>query len=106
MKAYTSPAERRGFKAVCLIGFLSVCLITLSQPGRAQSGGTIDAGTVIPVRTSEEINVTTSDGRVFSAAVDQDVRDNRGQVALPRGTHVELLVRKASNEEYVLDLES
>jgi len=61
---------------------------------------------MIPVRTNEEINASTSDGRVFSASVDQDVRDTRGAVALPRGTYVELLVRRISANEYALDLDS
>jgi hypothetical protein len=72
----------------------------------AQSGGTIDAGTTIAVRTNEEIKVTKSDGRVFSGAIDQDVRDTRGQVALPRGTYVELLVKEVGDNEYALDLDS
>jgi hypothetical protein len=89
-----------------LVTLTSACLFLLSQTGNAQSGGTIEAGTVVPVRTNEEINVTKGDGRVFSGVVDQDVRDTRGQVALPRGTYVELLVRSISDDESVLDLES
>src|SRR6185295_3195951 len=49
---------------------------------------------------------TSSDGRVFSGSVDQDVMDNRGQVAIPRGSYVEMLVKSSSNNEYVLDLDS
>jgi len=83
-----------------------LCLIPLSEKGAAQSGGTIDPGTTIAVRTNEEIRVDNSDGRIYSGAVDQDVRDTRGEVALPRGTYVELLVRSISDNEYALDLES
>ena len=72
----------------------------------AQSGGTIDAGTTIPVRTNEEIKATKADGQVFTGAIDQDVRDTRGQVALPRGTYVELMVKEVGEDEYALDLES
>jgi hypothetical protein len=72
----------------------------------AQSGGTISTGTTIPIRTNEEINVTKSDGRVFTGSVDQDVKDTRGQVALPAGTPVEMLVRAVAQNEYALDLES
>jgi hypothetical protein len=72
----------------------------------AQSGGTIPAGVDIPVRLIENINVNHSDGLIFSGQVDQNVRDARGQVALPRGSMVELVVRQIGDEEYLLDLES
>src|SRR5688572_16165964 len=85
---------------------LVVCLISLPQTAAAQSGGTVETGTTIAIRTNEEINVDRSDGRIFSGVVDQDVRDGRGAVALPEGTYVELMVRSISNNEYVLDLES
>ena len=88
-----------------LLGFVLASLL-LTQVSSAQSGGTVEADTTIPVRTNEEINVDRSDGRVFSGAVDQDVRDTRGQVALPRGAPVELLVKSISDDEYALDLES
>jgi hypothetical protein len=83
-------------------------LLTLSFAGgaRAQSIGTIDAGTTITVRTNEEINASDSDGRMFSGVVDQDVVNTRGNVAIPRGADVELLVRKIANNQVALDLES
>jgi len=77
-----------------------------SQTTSAQSGGTIPAGTTITVRTNEEINATSSDGRVFSGTVDQNVTDTRGQVALPSGSYIELLVRNTGSNEYTLDLDS
>ena len=89
-----------------LLVALVVCLISLPQTAAAQSGGTVETGTTIAVRTNEEISVDRSDGRIFSGVVDQDVRDGRGAVALPQGTYVELMVRSISNNEYVLDLES
>jgi len=82
------------------------CLLPFSDMAGAQSGGTLATGTTIPVRTNEEINVTKTDGRVFTGAVDEDVKDTRGQVALPRGTPVELMVKNVSETEYALDLES
>jgi hypothetical protein len=81
-------------------------MLPLSGTVRAQSGGTIDSGVNIPVRTNEEINTSKSDGRVFTGSVDEDVRDTRGNVALPRGTDVELIVRGMGEGEYGLDLES
>ena len=72
----------------------------------AQSGGTIDAGATITVRTNEQINAGASDGRVFSGVVDQDVVNRNGNVAIPRGATVELLVKKIAKNQIALDLES
>ena len=90
--------------AVLMVSLL--CVLPFSAPAKAQSGGTVQADTTIAVRTNEEIDVTKGDGRVFSGAIDQDVRDTRGQVALPRGTYVEMIVREIAENEYALDLES
>jgi hypothetical protein len=38
--------------------------------------------------------------------VNQDVTDASGNVAIPRGSSAELIVRKASNKDLTLDLES
>jgi hypothetical protein len=81
-------------------------LAPASPTASAQSGGTIEAGTTIAVRTNEEIVATASDGRIFTGSVDQDVRDIRGQVAIPRGAYVELLVKRSAANEFVLDIES
>ena len=83
-----------------------LCLPLYSGTVKAQSGGTVPAETTIEVRTNEEINATKSDGRVYTGAVSKDVRDSRGQVALPRGTPVEMIVRELAEDEYGLDLES
>jgi len=98
--------SRRLHGAVALFAASILGLGLASQTATAQSGGTIDAGTTIAVRTNEEINATSSDGRVYTGAVDQDVRDTRGEIAIPRGSYVELLVKNAGNNEYVLDLDS
>ena len=44
----------------------------------------IGIGTDISVRTNQTIDVRNSDGRVFSGVVEQDVRDESGNVAIPR----------------------
>src|SRR5207247_2298455 len=80
-------------------------LLALSTLAVAQVR-TIGTGTSISVRTNEAINVKGSDGRVFTGAVDQDVRDANGTVAIPRGSTAELIVRQSSNKELMLDLES
>jgi len=72
----------------------------------AQSVGTIDAGTMITVRTNEQIDTGKSDGRVYSAVVEQGVVDRNGSVAIPKGATVELLVKTIAKNQIALDLES
>jgi Transglycosylase len=67
---------------------------------------TLSTGTSISVRTNEIIDVKKSDGRVFGVVVDQDVTDANGRVAIPRGSTAELMVKKLSNNQMALDLES
>jgi len=104
MRSHNNPHFCRLFLALLMASML--CLPSLGGTVRAQSGGTVDTGVNIPVRTNEEINTTKSDGRVFTGSVDEDVRDTRGNVALPKGTDVELIVRKVNDDDYGLDLES
>jgi hypothetical protein len=66
----------------------------------------IEAGAAIPVRTSEWISSKRADGRVFYGTVDANVPDERGEIAIPRGAQVELLIRDAGRHEFVLDLDS
>src|SRR6476646_281767 len=90
-----------------LVFFTGAVLWTLSLVGvaSAQSQRTIDAGTTITVRTNEAMNANSSDGRIFSGVVDQDVVDRGGSVAIPRGSNVELLVRTISKNQVDLDLD-
>lgn len=67
---------------------------------------TLVPGTVIPVRTTEEIDVTKGDYRVYNGIVDQDVRGNDGRLAIRRGSNVELIVRFAQDNDMILDLDS
>ncbi len=83
-----------------LLGILVVATLGVAQ------ARTIGTGTSITVRTNEMIDAKKSDGRVFAGVVDQDVTDTNGNVAIPRGSNAELIVRKASNKDLTLDLES
>src|SRR5579864_1799767 len=105
-----------GYRALTGL-FAGAILWTLSFAGGASaqsaqslqsalSAEVIDVGTTITVRTNERINASNSDGRVFSGAVEQDVIDRGGDVAIPRGSNVELLIRNTSSNQVVLDLES
>lgn len=74
--------------------------------GSGAQGRTIGAGTSISVRTNESIDVKNSDGRVFGSVVNQDVMDANGNLAIPKGSNAELIVRNDSNQDLALDLES
>lgn len=69
-----------------------------------QGSGTIDAGTTITVRTNEAIDAKDSDGRIFSGVVEQDVMNRNGSLAIPKGSDVEMVVKRTSNNEVALDL--
>lgn len=66
----------------------------------------VPSGAVITVRTDEHITATKYDGRVYGGTVNDDVLDRDGRVAVPRGAHVELVVRQVSNHDMILDLDS
>ncbi len=83
-----------------LLGLLAVATLAGAQVR------TIGAGTSIAVRTNEAIDAKKSDGRVYAGVVDEDVRDASGNVAIAKGSNAELIVRKASNKDLTLDLES
>jgi len=91
---------------------LMICMLCFSgaasaqNTGRQASGGTIDPGTTVQVRTNESINTSNADGRVFSGVVAEDVRDRAGNIAIPKGSDVELVVKRTSNDELALDLDA
>jgi hypothetical protein len=66
----------------------------------------LSQGTIIAVRPNESIDVERKDNRVYYGLVDQDVRGNKGQLAIPRGSRVELIVRVERDNDLILDLES
>src|SRR5262245_48152670 len=92
----------RSISKLFLASFLTLCL---AIPAGAQGYGRIDAGTTITVRTNESIDVDESDGRVFTGTVAQDVT-NGGNIIIPRGSDVELVVKETSNDDIALDLQS
>lgn len=77
-----------------------------AQNYRGRGNGVIDAGMNITVRTNEAIRTNGDDGRVYSGVVQMDVTDRNGNVAIPRGSNVELVVRRISNTDVTVDLDS
>lgn len=94
-----------------LIGVAAVWTLAAPLPAAAQNNAWtplnyIEPGTSIPVRTTQAIDSSTQDGLVYTGSIDQDVLDREGRVALPRGATAELVVRRGTNNELVLDLDS
>jgi len=75
---------------------------------------TIPAGATIRIRNNEAINSETATaGQLFSGVVAEEVKDRDGQVAIPKGSDVALVVRSAEDQgklqgrsELVLDVAS
>lgn len=74
---------------------------------------TLPAGAQISVRTDETIQADAgNEGRTFPASIQQDVLDSSGNVAIPRGSRANLVVRQANeggtltSGNLVLDLDS
>jgi hypothetical protein len=66
----------------------------------------LEPGMTISVRTSDAIDTSRTDYRVYTGIVDQDVRGDNGRLAIPRGSTAELIVRTGRDGDLVLDLES
>ena len=86
----------------------ALCLVNpaFAQGYRNRGNGTIDPGTNITVRTNQSIRANADDGRVYNGFVERDVLDHNGNIAIPRGSNVELVVRRISQNEITLDLDS
>lgn len=74
---------------------------------------TLPAGTEIAVLTNQAIDSKDANqGQTFAADVAESVKNDAGQVVIPKGSPAELVIRKASsggvtgNPELALDLES
>ena len=88
------------------IKYATVLTFTLALTAWAQADR-VPQGTEIVVRANSRIQAKNENqGRIYTAVVDRDVRDQAGQVVIPRGSDAELIVRNVSNREIQLDLES
>jgi hypothetical protein len=75
---------------------------------------TVPAGITVEVRNNEAIDSKTAHpNQVFSAVVTQDIQDDQGRVAVPRGSNANLVVRAVEAQgkvqgqsELVLDIAS
>src|SRR5215470_2047302 len=85
--------------------FVGLVLWMLSFAGTAHAQ-VIPAGTTIDVRTTQGIDTRDSNGRVFHGVVEHDVFGRNGNLVIPRGSDAELVVRRISDNEVALDLDS
>ncbi len=73
----------------------------------AQNLRTIPEGSEIKVRTDSAIPATPAIGHSYSATVSDDVVDQSGAVAIPRGSRAQLVAQRAPNgKDTLLDLRS
>jgi hypothetical protein len=66
----------------------------------------IERGTILPVRINQAIEVDREDDRIYFGTVDEDIYVENGNRGIPRGSRVELKVRKATDDQLVLDVEA
>ena len=70
-----------------------------SAPYRSEGVRKIPAGTNLRVRNNEAINSeTASAGQSYNAVVTEDVLDEEGKIAIPRGSNATLVVREAIDQ--------
>jgi hypothetical protein len=91
---------------IILVSLAFIGTVPFAYDASAQRAARIDAGTTIQVRTVETINASNDDGEVYPGVVDQDVLSRNGRIAIPKGSDVELVVRRVSDNEVALDLDS
>jgi len=95
---------------IAVLAAALVCTLPFATNANAQGnrggGRVIDAGTTINVRTTEAIKADSDDGRTFPGVVDEDILNRNRAVAIPKGSDVELVVTRLSDNEVSLDLES
>jgi hypothetical protein len=85
----------------------TLAVLTVAAFPAAAQTDRVAAGTEIVVRTNETVDAKhPADSRIYSGAVDKDVTDRSGRVVIPRGSNAELIMRNASDNEIIMDLES
>lgn len=90
---------------------LFLCLVLLSATAMlAQTVRTLPQGADIKVRTDSAIPSKPAVGSRYSATVSDDVLDQSGQVAIPRGSRAQLVAEPTTgstgNKDIALDLRS
>jgi len=85
-----------------LFGAVALASVVLAQP----AGRTIPAGTIVQVRTNQEIDSrSAAPGHVITGLVAHIVTDRTGRVVIPGGAPAELVIRNVSKHKLALDLQ-
>jgi len=92
------------YKPLALLVGAMLWTLCLANGAIAQGRGVLDAGATIPVRTNEVIDADYSTGNVFTGTVTQNVMNRNGEIAVPRGAQVEMVVNNVSRNAVALDL--
>jgi hypothetical protein len=66
--------------------------------------GPIDAGTTISVRTNDVIDADYTTGETFTGVVTRNVLNRNGDLAVPRGAEVEMVVTQTARNSFALEL--
>jgi len=66
----------------------------------------IERGTIFPVRVNQAIAVNRDDNHIYTGTVDEDIHAENGSRIIPRGSQVDLKVRRATDEQLRLDVEA
>ncbi len=85
---------------------LAPSVVATQRHGAWKPQASIEEGTQIRVRTTRDIDERRPSGRVYPGIVEEDVRDRRGRLAIPRGAAAELTIRRDRNGDLFLDVES
>jgi hypothetical protein len=83
----------------------------LSQTGTTSgypwSQRIIPSGTQLSIRTNEAIDSNSArEGQRYSAMLEEDVRDNMGALAIPKGADAQLVIHSTTGSDLALDVES
>jgi hypothetical protein len=74
-----------------LTGFLVLAAFSLASAQTAQTTHVIPSGTDIKVRTDTAVPAKPAANSKYTGTVSNDVMDNTGAVAIPRGSHAQLV---------------
>ena len=66
----------------------------------------IERGTILPVRVNQAIEANREENRTYSGIVDGDIQAESGNRDIPHGSQVELKVRRAADDQLVLDVQA
>jgi hypothetical protein len=104
-RGFRRSATLVGFSTLFAFGFVTA--ITSAQDRHEERPIRLAPGTMLTVRTSDAIDASRRDTRVYNGVIDQDVQGENGHVVIPRGSPVELMIRMApDNRDLILDLDS